>query len=87
MPVTATITKDQRDGLYEYHRGFNWQAVIALAAGAGVAFIGLFVPQLRVLYNYAWFVGFFVSAATYCVLMGKAPRLEVQAAQAGVAES
>jgi NCS1 family nucleobase:cation symporter-1 len=62
----------QRDGLYEYHRGFNWQAVISLVAGAGVAFIGLFVPQLRVLYNYAWFVGFFVSFVVYFVLMQSA---------------
>ena len=59
----------QRDGLYEYQRGFNWQAVIPLAAGAGVAFIGLFMPQLRVLYNYAWFVGFFVSFLVYFALM------------------
>jgi NCS1 family nucleobase:cation symporter-1 len=62
----------QRDGQYEYRRGFNWQAVISLAAGAGVAFIGLFVPQLRVLYNYAWFVGFFVSFLVYFVLMHSA---------------
>jgi NCS1 family nucleobase:cation symporter-1 len=59
----------QRDGQYEYRRGFNWQAVFALATGAGVAFIGLFIPQLRVLYNYAWFVGFFVSFLVYFVLM------------------
>jgi nucleobase:cation symporter-1, NCS1 family len=62
----------QRDGLYEYRRGFNWQAVISLFAGAGVAFIGLFVPQLRVLYNYAWFVGFFVSFVVYFALMQSA---------------
>src|SRR5580698_10449017 len=65
----------QRDGLYEYRRGFNWQAVISLFAGAGVAFIGLFVPQLRVLYNYAWFVGFFVSFLVYFVLMHSAQPL------------
>jgi NCS1 family nucleobase:cation symporter-1 len=65
----------QRDGLYEYRRGFNWQAIIALAAGAGVAFIGLFVPQLRVLYNYAWFVGFFVSFVVYFAAMQTAPPL------------
>ena len=65
----------QRDGQYEYRRGFNWQAIIALAAGAGVAFIGLFVPQLRVLYNYAWFVGFFVSFLLYFVLMHSAQPL------------
>jgi NCS1 family nucleobase:cation symporter-1 len=65
----------QRDGLYEYQRGFNWQAVISLAAGAGVAFVGLFVPQLRVLYNYAWFVGFFVSFVVYFALMQSAQPL------------
>jgi NCS1 family nucleobase:cation symporter-1 len=59
----------QRGGQYEYSRGVNWQAIIALAAGVGVAFIGLVVPPLRVLYNYAWFVGFIVSFAAYFVLM------------------
>src|SRR5579872_5189812 len=59
----------QRGGQYEYSRGINWQAVVALAAGVGVAFIGLIVPPLRVLYNYAWFVGFAVSFAAYFVLM------------------
>jgi NCS1 family nucleobase:cation symporter-1 len=58
----------QRGGLYEYSRGVNWQAVVALAAGAGVAFVGLFVPVLRVLYNYAWFVGFAVSFFAYFAL-------------------
>lgn len=62
----------QRDGLYEYRRGFNWQAVIALVAGVGVAFVGLFVPRVRVLYNYAWFVGFFVSFVVYFALMQNA---------------
>jgi nucleobase:cation symporter-1, NCS1 family len=59
----------QRNGLYEYQRGFHWQAVVALLAGAGVAFVGLVVPPLRVLYNYAWFVGFFVSFLTYFTMM------------------
>ena len=61
----------QRGGQYEYSRGVNPQAIVALAAGAGVAFIGLFVPALRVLYNYAWFVGFAVSFFIYFALMGK----------------
>ena len=73
--VLAVQDLYQRDGLYEYHRGFNWPAVISLAAGAGVAFIGLFVPQLRVLYNYAWFVGFFVSFVVYFALMQSAQPL------------
>src|ERR1700730_13004477 len=68
-----------RGGHYEYSHGFNWQAVIALAAGAGVAFVGLFVPALKVLYNYAWFVGFAVSFLAYFTLMPK-PAAVVQAA-------
>jgi len=58
-----------RGGQYEYSHGFNWQAVAALAAGAAIAFIGLALPTLRVLYNYAWFVGFAVSFFTYLALM------------------
>jgi NCS1 family nucleobase:cation symporter-1 len=61
----------QRNGQYEYSRGFNWTAVASLAAGAGLAFIGLVVPPLRVLYNYAWFVGFLVSFLVYFALMGR----------------
>ena len=54
---------------YEYSRGFHWQAIVALAAGAAVAFIGLLLPSLRTLYNYAWFVGFAVSFFAYLALM------------------
>ncbi len=61
----------QRGGHYEYSRGFNWTAVTALAAGAAVAFIGLVYAPLRVLYNYAWFVGFLVSFMTYFALMNR----------------
>jgi NCS1 family nucleobase:cation symporter-1 len=35
--------------------------LIALGSGIVVAFIGLVVPPLRFLYNYAWFVGFHVA--------------------------
>jgi NCS1 family nucleobase:cation symporter-1 len=38
-------------------------------AGVTVALIGLMVPALRWLYDYAWFVGFFVSGAAYFLLM------------------
>src|SRR6202795_1475789 len=58
-----------RGGRYEYSDGFHWQAIAALAAGAAIAFIGLAVPLLRVLYNYAWFVGFVVSFLAYFALM------------------
>jgi nucleobase:cation symporter-1, NCS1 family len=62
----------RRGGQYEYSRGFHWQAILALAAGVGVAFIGLVVPPLRPLYNYAWFVGFAVSFLTYFALTSTA---------------
>src|SRR5690348_5967049 len=61
----------RRNGDYEYSGGFHWQAVAALAMGVGVAFVGLFVPALHVLYNYAWFVGFAVSFAAYFALTSK----------------
>jgi len=61
----------QRGGQYEYSGGFHRSAITALAAGAGVAFVGLFVSPLRVLYDYAWFAGFLVSFVAYYVLMGR----------------
>ena len=42
-----------RGGAYEYSRGFNWLAVLALALGAGTALVGLVVPALRILYDYS----------------------------------
>jgi NCS1 family nucleobase:cation symporter-1 len=59
------------DGKYAYTRGVNWNAIIALAAGIAVALIGIFVPSLRWLYDYAWFVGFFVAGSLYLLLMKK----------------
>jgi NCS1 family nucleobase:cation symporter-1 len=64
-----------RRGFYEFSSGINWRAMAALAAGAGVAFIGLVVPALRVLYDYAWFVGFAASFVVYWTLM-RAPASE-----------
>jgi NCS1 family nucleobase:cation symporter-1 len=61
----------QRRGFYKFSSGINWRAMAALAAGAGLAFIGLIVPSLRPLYDYAWFVGFAASFAVYWTLMGK----------------
>jgi nucleobase:cation symporter-1, NCS1 family len=59
------------DGKYSYTRGVNWNAIIALAAGIAVALVGLVVPALRWLYDYAWFVGFFVAGILYLLLMQK----------------
>jgi NCS1 family nucleobase:cation symporter-1 len=58
-----------RGGAYEYSKGFNWMAVLALLLGAGTALIGLVVPPLRVVYDYSWFVGFAVSFVIYYGLM------------------
>jgi len=59
----------RRNGIYEYSNGINPKALIALVAGVFVALIGLVVPAVRFLYDYAWFVGFFVAGATYLALM------------------
>ncbi|HEY0794224.1 MAG TPA: NCS1 family nucleobase:cation symporter-1, partial [Acidisarcina sp.] len=59
----------RRGGPYEYSRGINPRAVIALVVGVALALVGLALPALRFLYDYAWFVGFFVSGAVYVLLM------------------
>ncbi len=56
-------------GIYRYGNGVNYRAIFALAAGIVVALIGLLVPPLRWLYDYAWFVGFLVSSLAYWVAM------------------
>ena len=61
------------NGLYTYTRGFNPRALFALVLGVVAALIGLLVPALRPLYDYAWFVGFFLSAAVYLALTYRSP--------------
>jgi len=70
----------RRGGVYEYSNGFNLQAVFALAAGVLIALVGVVVPSLHWLYEYAWFVGFFVSGTLYYGLMR--PRSRSMAADA-----
>ena len=43
--------------------------VAALVTGITIALVGLIVPVLRWLYDYAWFVGFFAAGAVYLALM------------------
>jgi NCS1 family nucleobase:cation symporter-1 len=58
-----------RGGPYEYTHGINPRAIVALVAGVFVALIGLVVPAVHFLYDYAWFVGFGLSAVVYVGLM------------------
>ena len=58
-----------REGAYHYTKGVNPRALIALALGVAVALVGLIVPSLHSLYDYAWFVGFFTAGATYVAMM------------------
>ena len=67
-------------GIYSYANGFNAKAIIALLCGI-IPNIPGFLLQIKLisatafpgwishLYNYAWFVGFIVSAVVYLVLM------------------
>jgi nucleobase:cation symporter-1, NCS1 family len=59
----------RRGGAYEYRHGFNPRAILALVVGVAIALIGLAVPAMRWLYDYAWFVGFVVSGGLYFLLM------------------
>lgn len=68
-----------REGVYYYSKGVNPRAMMALALGVGVALVGVFVAPLHFLYDYAWFVGFFVAGGVYVALMKSA-------AAAGMAE-
>jgi NCS1 family nucleobase:cation symporter-1 len=71
-----------RNGIYEYRSGVNPKAIGALVAGVGLVLIGRLVPAVHWLYDYAWFVGFFVSGGIYVALMRGAA---VEAPVAGLA--
>lgn len=60
----------RRSGAYGYNRwGVNVSAILATAAGCGLAWVGLVVPKLAILYDYAWFVGAGAAALIYTALM------------------
>ncbi len=70
----------QHTGQYNFNNGFNSRAIIALLLGIIPNVPGFFVtikvisqdavPQwVSHLYNYAWFVGFFVSGISYILMM------------------
>src|SRR6195256_1852192 len=63
----------RKEGAYSYNGGWNWRAVVATLVGCTLAWIGLVVPALRTLYDYAWFVGFGAAGVTHLVLMKAFP--------------
>jgi NCS1 family nucleobase:cation symporter-1 len=67
-------------GQYSFANGFNKMAIIALLLGIApnvpgfllqikLVSAGAFPAWISQLYNYAWFVGFFVSGITYLIFM------------------
>jgi nucleobase:cation symporter-1, NCS1 family len=59
------------NGVYS---GWNWRAVAATVLGCIFAWIGLIIPTLRPLYDYAWFVGFGIAFLVYWLLMSAKDR-------------
>ena len=65
----------RRVGAYSYGESpmkTNWNAVIATLVGCALAWIGLVVPAMRPVFDYAWFAGAFGAGLTYAVLMSGA---------------
>ena len=56
---------------------WNGRAVVALVAGVAAALVGLWVPSLRPVYDYAWFVGFGVGFLLYAALMRGTPLVDL----------
>ena len=75
-----TIELYQHSGQYNFNNGFNLSAIVALLSGILPNLPG-FLVTIKVisrdavplwvsqLYNYAWFVGFFVSGVAYILMM------------------
>ncbi|HLA94620.1 MAG TPA: NCS1 family nucleobase:cation symporter-1 [Pyrinomonadaceae bacterium] len=59
------------------YRGWNWRAVLATLLGCFFAWIGLIIPVLRPLYDYAWFVGFGVALIVHWLLMKATSQKEI----------
>src|SRR5687768_3042340 len=69
------------------YAGWNWRAVVATLLGCFFAWIGLIIPTLRPLYDYAWFVGFGVAFVVHWGLMTiNSPSDNLNAENAEIAE-
>ncbi len=66
----------QKTGEYGYLNGWNVKALISLSLGLIIAFIGLVIPALQVLYSYSWFLGVIVGFVSYALLMGSTSKKE-----------
>lgn len=81
----------RRGGAYEYTRGYNWVAIAALIAGVApnvsgfLGALGVWVasPFSTAIYNWAWFVGFFIAATVHYAGMRVITAPKAQAAHAG----
>lgn len=60
------------EGVYKYSGGSNPAAIIATVVGCAAAWVGWFYAPLKILFDYAWFVGFATSGILYYVLMARA---------------
>jgi NCS1 family nucleobase:cation symporter-1 len=58
---------------------WNGRAMVALGAGVAAALVGLLVPAVRVLYDYAWFVGFAAAFVVYAILMRGTAQVDLTA--------
>ncbi len=74
-------------GRYYYRKGVNPVALVALAAGAGTALVGLVAPPLRPLFDYGWFVGFAVAFGVYRALQSTASPASATSASAASTSS
>jgi len=72
----------RRNDEYEYHKGWNLYAILALILGIAPSMAGFLTaigvvdnaPAFLVeIYNYAWFVGAFTSGILYYLLMRLRP--------------
>jgi len=64
----------RKDGVYRYNRaGTNWHAIVATLAGCTLAWIGLVVPKLKPMFDYAWFLGGGTAMLVYWGAMRLAP--------------
>jgi nucleobase:cation symporter-1, NCS1 family len=68
------------------YKGWNAPAVVATLLGCAAAWGGLWVPALKPLYDYAWFVGFAVAFGVYALLMRGTEPVEVSAVSAAAVE-